>query len=297
MYSIGMLKGEENSPLDLFRITESARQVVTPTMVGDIGADYVADPFLLCRESEWFLFFEVLPRARAARIRNGLIAYASSRDEGRTWTYGQVVLREPFHLSYPYVFEWQGQAFMVPESHESREVSLYRATEFPARWQKAAVLLRGDFTDASPFHYRGSWWMFAESARPGARWRGEKADLALRLYFADELAGPWTEHPSSPVVSSDARLRRPAGRVICDDDGRLWRFAQDATAQYGTAVYAVAIEKLTRSEYEERPVGQEPLLAGAGAGWNAGGMHHIDLHKLGNRWIAMVDGWELQAVD
>jgi hypothetical protein len=38
--------------------------------------------------------------------QEGEIGLATSED-GLKWDYKQVVLNEPFHLSYPYVFEWQ----------------------------------------------------------------------------------------------------------------------------------------------------------------------------------------------
>ena len=62
----------------------------------------------------------------------GEIAHATSRD-GAAWTYRSVVLREPFHLSYPQVFEWDGAIYMVPESRQDAAVHLYVAEAFPTR--------------------------------------------------------------------------------------------------------------------------------------------------------------------
>lgn len=293
VYSIGIYSGD--SPLTLSQIDDVRHPVIRAADVSDIEAMFVADPFLLRRGSTWYLFFEVRPTARADPSRNGVIAYATSEDQGRTWEYGQVVLREPVHLSYPCVFEWEGQVYMVPESREAREVRLYRATDFPTTWEQATVLLRGDLTDPSPFYYQGSWYMFAESVTPGSRWKGLRANPVLRFYFADDPAGPWEEHPASPVVSGDARVVRPAGRVISNGPASLLRFAQDKREHYGAAVHAQEITTLTREKYQERPVVPQPLLAGSGEGWNAHGMHHIDAQATESGWIAVVDGWEFRA--
>jgi len=43
------------------------------------------------------------------------IGMAKSRN-GLAWQYQQSILREPFHLSYPHVFRWQGDYFMTPEA-------------------------------------------------------------------------------------------------------------------------------------------------------------------------------------
>jgi len=68
----------------------------------------------------------------------GNIGYATS-DNGLDWTYQQIVLDEPYHLSYPYVFEWQGDYYMVPESYQVNSILLYRAVNFPTDWEFVAT--------------------------------------------------------------------------------------------------------------------------------------------------------------
>lgn len=289
VFSIAKYSGR--TPFDLQLSADTEGPVLRAADVTDMRAEFVADPFLYRTPDCWYLFFEVLPVARAYGHQDGVIAVATSRDAGRTWKYERVVLREPFHLSYPYLFDWQGEIYMVPESHQGGAVRLYRAREFPWSWTFVTDLIRGDFTDASPFYFEGSWWMLAEAVPLGSRWKGQRANPVLRLYYADELEGPWREHPASPVVESDTRLIRPAGRVVETEDGRLFRFAQDGTEHYGAAVHAVEITKLTRDAYLEREAKEGPILAGEGHGWNADGMHHIDLQLVGSEWIAFVDGW------
>ena len=74
------------------------------------------------------MFFEVLRNDRPI----GEIGLASSAD-GREWRYDQIVLREAFHLSYPYVFEWQNTIYMIPETLGANAVCLYEADEFPTK--------------------------------------------------------------------------------------------------------------------------------------------------------------------
>ncbi|MBL7406346.1 formyl transferase, partial [Escherichia coli] len=66
------------------------------------------------------------------------------------------------HLSYPFVFEADGQVWMIPESHASGTIDLYRATDFPRGWVHEAVLLDGVVAgDATLLQHGGRWWMFA----------------------------------------------------------------------------------------------------------------------------------------
>jgi hypothetical protein len=48
---------------------------------------------------------------------------------------------------------------------------------------------------------------------------------------------------------------------------------------------------LTREEYRERPLEENPLLKDAGTGWNGMGMHQISAWPVSRGWwIAAVDG-------
>jgi hypothetical protein len=215
----------------------------------------------------------------------GQIGLATS-DDGLRWRYEQIVLGEIFHLSYPYVFATAGEIYMVPESFQDNSVRLYRARRFPHDWEHVATILSGGyFVDSSLFRHNDTWWLFTES--------GEDTDDTLRLFYADHLIGPWCEHPKSPVVSGDACISRPAGRVLVTPR-LIVRFAQNCSVEYGTDVRAIEVTHLTPTEYEERPLSVTATLGPTGHGWNAGGMHHIDAIQLSeNEWLAAVDGWEM----
>jgi hypothetical protein len=79
---------------------------------------------------------------------------------------------------------------------------------------------------------------------------------------------------------------------VLSSSGRLFRFAQDCRAAYGSSVRAMEIERLDQREYEEAALEGNPVLAASGRGWNRLGMHHLDAHQLEDgSWIACADGW------
>jgi len=98
-WSIGIYSGD--SPLRLHAAADSQNPVLTCKDVSDDNGKLVADPFMVRTEGRWHMFFEV------GADGQGQIGWATSDDAIR-WVYGRIVLKEPFHLSYPYVFEWQG---------------------------------------------------------------------------------------------------------------------------------------------------------------------------------------------
>jgi hypothetical protein len=274
-WSIGIYTGD--SPFALRASAEVVNPVLTANDVTDLKATSVADPFMI-RLGAWYMFFEVMD----AETRRGRIAYAQS-DDGLRWRYGSTVLEEPFHLSYPYVFAWDGELYMVPESGDIEAVRLYRADKFPNRWVMSRNILVGEaFRDSSLVRHRDRWWLFTTS---------RKRNDNLRLYSAERIERRWTEHPQSPVVSSNPHVARSAGRVF-ECDGRLFRLAQDDSPWYGRQVWAFEITQLTATNYAERLVAQQPVLRRGRSGWNSWGMHHADPHPLGvNQWFACVDGY------
>jgi len=278
--SIGIFSG--TSPFDL-RGEDNANPVLSPKDVTDVPAQIVADPFMVCVKGRWHMFFEVFNTDRG----KGEIGLATSHN-GLTWAYQGIVLREPHHLSYPYVLEWQGKCYMIPESREAGVVAVYEG--FPDEWTQTGRLVDGgSCADSTVFRHQESWWLFAETS-------GGTHDR-LSLYRADDLHGPWTEHPESPLLEGDARNARLAGRVTAFE-GSLFRFAQDCSVLYGQQVRAFEITELSQDHYKEKEIEQSPVLTPGELGWNGRGMHHVDPHQIGaGQWIACVDGFSETVVE
>ncbi len=278
LWSIGIYVG--SSPAAFWRPENVFNPVLTRERVSDVSAVFVADPFMVPSDNTWYMFFEVMNW----RSDKGEIGLATSKD-ALSWNYQRIVLAEDFHMSYPYVFDWMGDYYMIPETCAVRSIRLYKALDFPMRWGNVCDMVRGrHFSDPSIVRFADRWWLFTETSA------AEKHDT-LRLYYADDLRGPWLEHPRSPIVRGNPRIARPAGRVLLTNRAMI-RYAQNCHPAYGTDVRALEVTELTTTAYSERELGGNPVLEPGGAGWNASGMHHIDAHPTQTGgWIACVDGW------
>ncbi|MFW6245776.1 MAG: glucosamine inositolphosphorylceramide transferase family protein [Fibrobacterota bacterium] len=275
-WSIGIYTGK--TPFDLSDPDSIRNPVLTAAQVTDVKADFVADPFMIRKDSVWYMFFEVLNSLSA----QGDIGLAESRD-GKEWHYRRIVLNESFHLSYPLVFLHAGEYYMIPESAESGKLMLYRANAFPYNWEMVQVLVEGQFGDHVLFEHEGQWWIIAISE--------PRTHSTTRLFYADSLKGEYTEHPASPIVRNDASRARPGGRIPLYRGKRYW-FAQDCDPTYGRKLNAFRIVKLSRDEYLEEPFDGNPVLEGGHYRWARRGMHHIDAHQVSEReWFACVDGY------
>jgi hypothetical protein len=207
---------------------------------------YWADPFpVRTRDGRTFLFFEEL---RYKDPKGRILAMEIDREKGPGEPF--LVLERDYHLSYPHVFEWQGQYWMVPESSKNRTVTLFRCESFPDRWVEERDLLRGiEAVDTTLEEIDGRWWMFVNVTAYGAGNRDE-----LHVYHAETPLGPWTPHAGNPV-RSDCRGARPAGRLF-RRDGKLFRPAQNCAGGYGTSIVIHRIDVLTTSAFRETPVAE-----------------------------------------
>ncbi len=156
------------------------------------------------------------------------------------------VLVQPYHLSYPFLLERDGEIFCVPETYQAGEVALYRADPFPDRWVRAGTLLDGvRAVDATVFRHGDRWWLTCTM-------QGPTENTDLYVYHAPDLLGPWAPHAANPV-KTDVRSARPGGTPF-HHEGALYRPAQDCSRTYGGGVTITRIVRLTPEEFEEEPV-------------------------------------------
>jgi len=256
--------------------------IVTARDFGKWDASAVADPFAIFRDGAWTLFFEMFQKGSS----NAAIGASRSSDLVH-WEPLGIVVKQPHHLSYPFVFEHDGQIYMMPESKSVRRVDIFRAVEFPHRWTFEKTILRGRLMDCSMVQHQGRFWIFAG-------WRSH----GLKLFHATHPLGPWKSHWLPFIRGYSRSSSRPGGRPVLNDN-RLVRFSQDCTDYYGQQLRAWNVTRLNRLWYSEEPLYDEPILSGSGQGWNARCMHHIDAYKApavgadsigAQDWFAFVDG-------
>lgn len=205
---------------------------------------YRADPFILERDGRSYLFFEEFDYSRGlGHLAVGILGQG-----------GELAEIEPcyvpdFHVSYPCVFEYEGTVYMVPETVSQRTISLYRAGEFPTKWQLVRELVTGIRAVDPTVYFDGTyWWLFASVYE-----RGAAAGDELFLWSAKSLNSEWTPHPGNPVVS-DVRAARPAGMLFRRGE-ELIRPAQDGSRGYGSGITLRRIVTMTPEAFAEETVG------------------------------------------
>jgi hypothetical protein len=205
-----------------------------------------ADPFLLSRDGRTFCFVEdFVYKTNRAHITALEIIGNKAVERG-------IAVKEPFHLSFPFLFQYQGALHMCPEASVSGQIRIYRCTDFPLKWELQKVIMEGiPAADTMLFEKEGKWWMLTNLDESGA------VDYCSELYlFSSDspLDTKWTPHPQNPI-RIDAYGGRNAGLVI--DDGKIFRLAQrQGFDQYGKGLLVYEIKTISESLFREELVSE-----------------------------------------
>ena len=204
-----------------------------------------ADPFAVARGDKYFLFIEELIFARG----RGHISVIEMHRDG-SFLDPVPIIETAYHLSYPFVFEFEGTLYLIPESGGNRTIDIYRCTSFPYKWEYHRTLMRNlRAVDATLLQWGTRWWMFVNQAETD----GASTWDELFLYYSDSpLSDHWIPHRRNPVVS-DTRSARPAGHLF-SRDGRLYRPSQNCSGHYGYGFNICEIKELSEFEYREQVV-------------------------------------------
>lgn len=232
-------------------------------IANDISA--FADPFIMGYEDKLYLFWEAIVNNK------GEIWGAQLIDNQLTSI--QSVLDEPFHLSFPNVFEFEGGFYMIPESSQDHTVRVYKSADFPFKWEFYKILYQGgQFVDTNFLKLEEIYYWFTFDL-----------DTKLtRLFYSHSLFSDWIEHPQSLFPSN-----RNAGNFFFEEEAII-RPVQISKNQYGEGVKLMKIIMLNQEKFEEEDY-IVPFLSSKN-GFSLNGTHHISVVNFKNKSFVAVDG-------
>lgn len=197
---------------------------------------WAADPFIISAGEKDYLFFEMFDRLKS----KGIIGYReiSGNKIGKM----KVAYEAEHHLSFPYVFKYKNEYYMMPEYSEGKELFVLKATNFPDKWEKIESWMQGKrLVDSVLLNYEGENYLLTQDLKSG--YSSEEFSIFIRK---DK---EWVPHKQRPVVKSLANARL-AGKTFLKKN-QLIRVAQDCQDGYGTKLHFNNILKLSEDEYEE----------------------------------------------
>lgn len=237
---------------------------------------FLADPFFVKEKDTFYLFFEHQKTKSNADI--GLLTSV----DGKNYQYRGTVLTQKFHLSYPQVFKYRNDFYMVPESKRASAILLYKAYRFPFDWKVCDTLVPNvQLVDPSIYLSDSLNIMLA-------------TDYAKNMYVyqADSLRGKWQLHKKSiALIGTESRA---GGRFFADKKGLILPVQNFSRGYgYGVSLYRFSFLDGNYSIKREKPfylVANESIKE-----FNAG-MHQLDIQRIdANNYYYVYDGNRLNS--
>ncbi len=234
-WSIFFAENEPNNPFQ--RDMSRFKKIKTP------NAFFWADPFVIDKDNKSYIFFEDY----VYKTGKGHISVIEYDHGSGKLSEPTVVIDTDYHQSYPFIFEHEDEIYMIPEGSKDKDVKLYRAVEFPYKWEVQRVLMKDvEAVDVTLFFHNDKWWMFTNMIEKS----GQSLNEELYIFYCDDfLKDEWKPHAKNPIIS-DIRSSRPAGKIISYKND-FYRPSQNSAGGYGYSTNFNKIIKLNTKEYKE----------------------------------------------
>ncbi len=147
------------------------------------------------------------------------------------------IIRENNHMSFPNVFEHNGELYMIPETYGANDVHLYKCKMFPDVWEKQAPILSNvHLVDHAVFDDGNDTYVVSY----------DLDKKASRCFLIDWSEGQLKEfYPEGSYC-----MERPGGSFF-RYNSHLLRVIQDCKKTYGDFVKFYEVDTLNDRQFEE----------------------------------------------
>ena len=200
---------------------------------------WAADPFIYEYAGEHYLFVEQY------NIKENRAGIGYFHFENGVPVYKGLIITQPYHMSYPCVFEFAGVHYMIPESSANGTIDLYKAKRFPDKWVHEKTLLSGvKYVDSTVYRKQNEYTLLSYTKRNNA-WQLVIFDLDMEK----------RELVQQSSVEFSRNTGRPAG-LFFKQNGKIIRPSQDCSERYGKSLLLNEVLDDNSKTYSEREFGK-----------------------------------------
>lgn len=203
---------------------------VSFSLVENTNQYWFADPLLFFDNGKTWLFVEAFNRT----AKKGEIGYFEIID-GKALNF-KLVIDTPTHMSYPFVFKFQNEYYMIPETGAAHHIALYKAKVFPSEWVFDKILIDNVvYRDSTVIpgengHYKVLSYMQEGTNRFNMKNTFTVFELDMNLKTLSKVSS----------FNDSKQCNRPAGPCF-EYKGKHYRVAQKCNRAYGEAIYVYEI--------------------------------------------------------
>ena len=177
---------------------------------------WAADPFVYVKNNTCYIFAELLDY----KLGRGTIAYTIYNSKEKTICKWKKIIVEDYHLSFPFIYEEDGNIFIIPESYQSNCLLRYKAVDFPDHWEKEVLMKGFPLSDTAIF--------LDEEKKAYTLWHDIGDDRKARILTFKNGKAKF----EGGVYSEDQRICRIGGAFF-SYQGKNIRVAQNCKDSYG----------------------------------------------------------------
>lgn len=194
-----------------------------------------ADPFLYVHQGKNWLFYE---KQNLTDMKGTL--WCVNLDEPQAKPVK--ALEEAFHLSYPQVFRYGKYTYMLPESRNAGEVRLYRCVQFPGKWEKVETLLDMQAVDTT---------ILQKMDEEQVYYAFTYTQGQLEIYLCRVEKENFRIVEKKKIYASARSDKLRPGGAFLEENGRLYRAAQNCSEYYGQELLINEIDRLAEDGFAE----------------------------------------------
>lgn len=196
---------------------------------------WYADSFPFVENGREYIFVEIMDDANGEKGTIGVIDLHDNK--------GFVeIINEPFHMSFPNTFKFKNDIYMMPETSEANQLRLYKAVDFPYKWELQSVLYDGISVVDTVFVKTEANIMYAV---------GQKLPEKKNVLFKIDT-NTWKAELAA--LKGNYVDKRPAGNFIQYDNG-IYHALQECGRVYGEYLRLIKLDYFDGETLQEREIG------------------------------------------
>jgi len=205
-----------------------------------------ADPIVVLEEEVYYVFIEELLYAN----NKGYISVFEIHKNGMI-TKPKKIITNDYHMSYPFVFKYEGNYYMIPETSHNNSVDLYKAKDFPYEWKfEKTIFDKVKAVDTTITYHNKKWWLFTSIKE----FENGMYDNVLNIFYSDDpVNGSWKKH-NKKTVKNDIENSRQGGPFFKNTKGDLFRVSQNGANTYGYGFNIHRVTELNNNAFKEEDV-------------------------------------------
>ncbi len=196
---------------------------------------WYADSFPFVENGREYIFVEIMDDVNGEKGTIGVIDLQDNK--------GFVeIINEPFHMSFPNTFKFKNDIYMMPETSEANQLRLYKAVDFPYKWELQSVLYDDIAVVDTVFVKTEDNIMYAV---------GQKLPEKKNVLFKIDT-NTWKAELA--VLKGNYVDKRPAGNFIQYDNG-IYHALQECGRVYGEYLRLCKLDSFDGETLQEKEIG------------------------------------------